>query len=145
MDWWFCVHHQSMWGYLLGHAFLPNMKEGHAIVMHHFAYVMAVPGLYEQAMNPEYLLSDLATSTVTIIRFGTQDVVFPNFGHDEIVCHLIHNQILTEWMTHAYYYGHHYLCQHLQAGDRYCIENMLVNGEHIDTLVTQDEPKVYPP
>ena len=39
---------------------------------------------------------------------------------------------------HAYYYGHHYLHQHLQAGDRYHVENMLVNGENIDTLVTQD-------
>ena len=47
MDQAFRVHHWSMWGYLLGCAFSPDMKEGHAIVMCHFAYVMAVPGLYE--------------------------------------------------------------------------------------------------
>ena len=142
MDQAFHVHHQSMWSYLLGHAFSPDMREGHAIVMHHFTYAMAVPGLYKQvvsswwATNPKYLLLDLATSTVTIVRFGVQDVVSPNFSHDKVVHHLIHNRIPTEWVTHAYYYGHHYLHQHLQAGDRYCIENMLVNSKHIDALVT---------
>ena len=95
--------------------------------------------------NPKYSLLDPATPTVTIVRFGTQGVAPPNFSHDEVVHHLIHNQILTEWVMHAYYYGHHYLCQHLQAGDRYHVESMLVNGECIDVLVTQDESEVYPP
>ena len=151
MDRAFHVHCQSMWGYLLGHALSPDTREGRAIVMCHFAYVTAVPGLYDQAVNnwratnPNQPLLSLASAMITIMRFSTQEVISLNFSRDEVLHCLIHNRIPREWVAHAYYYSHHYLRQHLQSGDRYCIDNTLINDERIDTLMTQEEPEVYPP
>ena len=140
-----------MWGYLLGRALSPDTREGRAIVMCHFAYVMAVPGLYDQAVNnwratnPDQPLLSPASAMITIARFSTQEVLSPNFGRDKVLHHLIHNWIPREWVAHAYYYSHHYLHQHLQSGDRYCVDNTLINDKHIDALMTQEEPKAYPP
>ena len=83
--------------------------------MHHFTYVVAIPGLYDQAIAcmapgvPDTVFMDPATSTATFIRFSNAEALAPNFRHDEVLHRLILNWIPREWVAHAYYYRYQFL------------------------------------
>ena len=87
-----------MWSYLLGHAIALEVREGQASIMHHFAYVVAIPGLYDQVIAhmapgvPDTVFMDPATSTATFMRFSNTEALALNFGRDEVLHHLILNR-----------------------------------------------------
>ena len=117
--------------------------------MHHFAYVVAIPGLYDRVMArmapgvPDTVFMDPATLTATFIRFSNAEVLAPNFGRDEVLHRLILNWIPREWVAHAYYYRYRFLRQHLATGDRFHVENTMANNERLDTLANRPEPEAY--
>jgi hypothetical protein len=145
----FRIHRRSMWGYLLGRSIAPDTREGRAIVMRHFAYVAAIPGLYEQAINrlvPDNhggLFVSPSVATIEITKFSNEEALAPNFGRDDILHRLILNRIPREWVAHAYHYGYQYLRQHLTTGDRHRVENSLANAERLEALTTRAEPEAY--
>ena len=96
----------------------------------------------QEAKNLVELMKQLLTDKE---RFSVWMLLSEFYRMSQAFVPEIHNQILREWVAYAYYYGHHYLCQHLQSGDWYCVDNTLINDEHIDTLMTQEEPEAYPP
>ena len=58
---------------------------------------------------PDTVFMDPVTLTATFIRFSNAEALAPNFGHDEVLHHLILNWIPREWVAHAYYYGYQFL------------------------------------
>jgi len=87
MDCGYRVHHRSVWGYLLAKVIAPFAnRSARAIVTRQFAYVMALPGLYEEAIarlvtddHSSHFL-DPAVSSITITRISVAEALSPNFG-----------------------------------------------------------------
>ena len=73
--------------------------------------------------NPNDVFLDPVVQTITITRFTEEEVLSPNFSHDEVMSHFIHNRILREWVYHAYPYGYQFLHQHLRNGDWHYDDN----------------------
>ena len=113
---------------------------------------MALPGLYEEAMarlvtddHSSHFL-DPAVSSITITQINVAEALSPNFGRDRILNNLIVvNRILLEWIRHSFYFGFHYLLEHLVTMDHHYEEHRAAYGKMLDLLDSNGEPPLYPP
>ncbi|KAG6870906.1 hypothetical protein C0995_009776 [Termitomyces sp. Mi166 len=78
---------------------------------------MAQPGMYWEAVasyNAAFLDQPMVAqygSHLNIIQVHVPDEMARNFSDDNALCVLLHNQILLDWVDHAYTYGVVYLEQ----------------------------------
>jgi len=153
MDCGYCVHRRSVWGYLLAKVIAPFVnRSAQAIVACQFAYVVVLPGLYKEAMaqlvtddHSSHFL-DPAVSSIAITRISVAEVLSPNFGRDCILNNLIIvNCIPLEWIRHSFYFGFHYLLEHLVTMDHHYEEHCAAYGKMLDLLDSNGELPSYPP
>jgi len=111
-----------------------------------------LPRLYKEAMaqlvtddHSSHFLNP-AVSSVTITQISVAEVLSPNVGRDHILNNLIIiNRIPLGWICHSFYFGFHYLLEHLVTMDHHYEEHHAAYGKMLDLLDSNCEPPAYPP
>jgi len=125
-----------------------RLREARMVVMRKFAYLVAVPTMYIEAVAERKWLNGLdyllpvSVHQITLTRICASATLSPNFGQEDIVNCLLANRIPVEWLTHAYPYGVQYLWQRLALNNQYYDQYWAVEDTRCNL---QHELEAYPP
>ncbi|KAG6871029.1 hypothetical protein C0995_008937 [Termitomyces sp. Mi166 len=115
-DFAYCMHWQTLFGFALCWALCATSAAKPAVVRR-LALVMAQPGMYQEvvasynAAFPDQLMVAQYRSHLNLIQVHVPDEMAQNFSDNDALRILLHNQILLDWVDHAYTYGMVYLEQ----------------------------------
>jgi len=146
------IHRCSVWGYLLAKVIAPFAERSVQMkVTCQFAYVAALPRVYEEAMA-RLITNDHSThflnldvSSVTITWISVVEALSPNFGQECILTNpIIDNRIPLKWIQHGFHFGFQYMVEHLVDGDYHYKEHCVAYGQMLDLLDSHGIPPAYP-
>ncbi|KAG6859440.1 hypothetical protein C0995_008402 [Termitomyces sp. Mi166 len=110
------MHWRTLFGFTLCRA-LCATSAAKPVVVRRLVLVMVRPGMYWEAVAsyntvfPDQLMVAQYGSHLNIIQVHVPDEMAQNFSDNDALCVLLHNQILLDWVDHAYTYGVVYLEQ----------------------------------
>ncbi|KAG6898701.1 hypothetical protein C0993_004983 [Termitomyces sp. T159_Od127] len=142
VDYAYRMHWHTLFGFALCQALCAN-STGKTMLVRLLALVMAWPGLYWEAVDAfntvyEKPFKGQLKAQVSIFQVHIVDDQVRNFSDDDMLCILLYNHILVEWVNHAYTYGMVYLEQQFYHStmslnifwevDNECLEHLEVYG-----------------
>ncbi|TFK59230.1 hypothetical protein BDN72DRAFT_906049 [Pluteus cervinus] len=106
MDWAYRVHLRSIFGYELGRLLGPEDKEARQPFVKALVGVLSCPRAYEEHLTSKGInLQPITLDDCDIQPFEHTAEQMANVTVDDVVDHLVHNNIPSAWIDHAYPYG----------------------------------------